>query len=195
MSFTISQEDRTSNTKISEAIEKVEKKVLMFAPASNDGTNADRTFPAKHRNVLCIYTSNGDGVISNRNPRPQVGDLNFSALGEFVEAPHANQAVERFSGTSVATAVAAGIAALVLEFTRQPLVKDQEPIQGLKRLNTKEGMEMAFLKMTSQDPRSVKTDLFNNLQPRHLLSAQSGESASEARRRAASDINKALKYL
>ena len=211
MSFTISKKDPASNKEMSQVIseiksgflvdpetEKVSKintGVLMFAAASNSGRNAGRTFPAKHQDVICIHSADGDGVPSKRNPWGQNGDKNFSALGEFIEAPHKGQANERVSGSSVASAVAAGIAALVLEFSRQTPVDGQEMIQEPKTLNTKPGMEMVFLKMTDQDPRAIKTDPYNNLQPWHLLGLDDGEDNKTARKRIAADINKTLGFL
>ncbi|KAE8155310.1 subtilisin-like protein [Aspergillus avenaceus] len=77
--------------------------------------------------VFCIHSTDGHGNPSLFNPTADDQDVNFSLLGENV-ASHwpagkngHNQRVNVMSGTSVATPIAAGLAASVLSFVRQQL--------------------------------------------------------------------------
>ena len=96
--------------------------VSMFAAASNDGGLSTVAFPASLRQVICVNALDGYGRPSNFNPEARP-DTNLAVLGEFVEAAWSRQAssahTARKAGTSVATPIAAGIAALILEYSRQ----------------------------------------------------------------------------
>ena len=100
-------------------------KTLMFAAASNDGANLGRAFPAKYPGVFCIHSTDGNGNPSTFNPTAHERDVSFSLLGENVSShwPFGKkghrQHVNAMSGTSVATPIAAGLAATVLSFARQ----------------------------------------------------------------------------
>lgn len=98
---------------------------LIFAAASNDGGNYGRAFPARYPSVFCIHATDGNGNPSKFNPTADEKDVNFSLLGEHVRShwPRGknghNDDVHVMSGTSIATPIAAGIAASVLSFVRQ----------------------------------------------------------------------------
>ncbi|KAJ5364599.1 uncharacterized protein N7496_010312 [Penicillium cataractarum] len=75
--------------------------------------------------VFCIHSTDGNGNPSNFNPTASETDVNFSLLGEHVSSywpagmnGH-DQTVKVMSGTSVATPIAASLAASVLSFVRQ----------------------------------------------------------------------------
>ncbi|KAF9774248.1 hypothetical protein IL306_007785 [Fusarium sp. DS 682] len=101
------------------------KQTLMFAAASNDGANHGRAFPAKDRGVFCIHSSDGNGYPSRFNPIAEEDDVNFCLLGENVESHWPvgtnghNSNFRVLSGTSVATPIAAGLAASLLSLVRQ----------------------------------------------------------------------------
>ena len=109
-------------------INALHSQTLIFAAASNDGANLGRAFPAKYPSVFCIHATDGNGNPSAFNPTADDKDVNFSLLGEQVESHWPagkgghDQSVNVMSGTSVATPIAAGLAASLLSFVRQ-----QEP--------------------------------------------------------------------
>ncbi|KAK0507732.1 hypothetical protein JMJ35_009621 [Cladonia borealis] len=122
MSFGIRQYYEPMNTAISNALY---NRTLMFAAASNDGGNLGRAFPASHPSVFCIHSTDGNGNPSAFNPTANEKDVNFSLLGEHVRShwPAGKnghmEIVNVMSGTSVATPIAAGLAASVLSFVRR----------------------------------------------------------------------------
>ena len=204
MSFALSSRDQENNKKVSMAIEEATARgcprpVLFFAAASNDGKNAGTTFPATHRDVTCMYAAKGGGAfVRDMNPDMLWDDVNFSALGMYVDAPHRGSSNQRMSGTSVATPVAAGIAALVLEFVRQRRVDGQQPITVVEALKTKRGMMRAFwlMRNTSVPTQISKKEPFN-LKPWYLLGSDFKSGDNDIARKAArvaiaSDLNRAL---
>jgi subtilisin family serine protease len=125
---------------ITKAIEKAyEKDIVMLAAVSNDGNRPLQpiAFPARNPFVLCINSADGNGNKSSSNsPAPNGGGKtrrtdNFSILGQGFRScwPNELSKDEEFSeeigswkissGSSVATAVAASVAALVMELGRK----------------------------------------------------------------------------
>ena len=112
------------------------------------------------------------------------------------EKPSRCHCLSRVSGTSVAAPVAAGIAALVLEFVQQSPVNNQRKVRGAHKLKTKAGMNAIFAKMC--DPKSITTrtldNLYFNLQPWHwlVLDPVRDQDVESARQRIAHDIDWAI---
>src|SRR5215471_14118143 len=103
--------------------------ILIFASASNTGANYPTTFPARLKGIFCIGSANGLGAQSDFNP-PFEGEEKYSTLGEAVSGaslksfsikPGYDPITQRIrrDGTSTATPIAAGIAALLIEYTWQ----------------------------------------------------------------------------
>ena len=124
--------------------------VLIFAFASNIGANHPITFPARLHGVFCIGSADGLGTQSTFNP-PFQGEEKYSALGEAVSAAcpknlslkpgyDPSTGTIRRDGTSTATVVAAGTAALLIDYTRQ--------FMDGKAAGTYESMRKLFIDMS-----------------------------------------------
>jgi hypothetical protein len=126
---------------------------ILFAAASNFGNTSGITFPARMRNyVICIFSSNGWGKPSpDFNPSAsRKFNTNFCLLGEEVERVQYDLTrKEHESGTSIATFIAAGIAALVIDFARQKDCIEELAVRRNK-LQTVEGMSAIFGKMAEE---------------------------------------------
>ncbi|UKZ69411.1 uncharacterized protein TrAtP1_010421 [Trichoderma atroviride] len=145
---------------------------LVFAAASNDGKNRRRTFPANYPSVFGVYASDGLGAVSRMNPSSQEDDINIMTLGIDVKVFERRQVdkngVSSFirepkhrSGTSFATAIAAGIAGTVLDIADRG--KEMEE-QTRKRLRNYGGMRRVFTELLPRDE-----DNHCYLTPWHLL--------------------------
>ncbi|KAH8645085.1 hypothetical protein IG631_02549 [Alternaria alternata] len=110
---------------ITEMLTKSNQKVLFFAAASNSGSARDDMFPANLPNVFSIRGTNADGVHRDYNASlPEDGETTFGTLGEGVPVACRGQIynIVGMDGASPATAVAAGLAAIV---TAYMIVHDQ----------------------------------------------------------------------
>lgn len=111
---------------IVEALNEARKRgCIILASASNEGANHAITFPAKLDNVFCIGSADGKGCRSSFSP-PFIGEEKYSALGEAVlgacvlpDGEAEGDCYSRRSGTSTAVAIATGIVALLIDYTRQ----------------------------------------------------------------------------
>lgn len=107
--------------------------VVLFAAASNNGGNDGRAFPARHDSVICVHSSDANGNRSRFSPTAEPNRLNLSILGENVSSSWPNRLCGglggptntiRKSGTSYATAIMVGVAAWMLQYTREKLTGD-----------------------------------------------------------------------
>lgn len=98
--------------------------VLMFCAASNGGGNVNIAYPANQDQVICVNSANGEGNPSGYNPDEPKPGRNLSALGEGVKSSWPTSfklGQQRQSGTSVATPIAAALAAVVLDYVRHEM--------------------------------------------------------------------------
>ncbi|KAF4616180.1 hypothetical protein G7Y89_g15227 [Cudoniella acicularis] len=105
---------------------------IIFAAASNDGNRHQIKWPARADRVICVHATDGDGN-NSFSPNPQPGK-DFATVGLTVLSYwpihlHAGEKeVTRFGevwkdGTSFSTPIAAGVAAIILEYCRPRLMK------------------------------------------------------------------------
>jgi subtilisin family serine protease len=127
--------------------------VIIFAAGGNSGgtTRNPILFPASLRQVICISSTDAFNKPSKFNP-PATPDRTLSILGEAVTAawPIARGEGETSvqSGSSIATPIAVGVAALVLEYVKQP-AKKAETVTDHKRLNHSDQMRKVIYSMTN----------------------------------------------
>jgi subtilisin family serine protease len=157
--------------------------VLLIAAASNVGGNTARArrWPSERDNVIPIRAAEGRGCEWDGNPPPNDYTYNFATLGVMVPVwsiPNENNRSQQTfrTGTSIATPIAAAVAASVFELvrntermyidqcTQSERSNSQRRIDRLKRaLSQASGMCKVFLMM------SEKTGRFDYVQPTNLL--------------------------
>ncbi|KAJ4317177.1 hypothetical protein N0V84_007481 [Fusarium piperis] len=123
--------------------------ILVFAAASNWQNIGGVAYPANMTDrVICIFCCNG-GLKNSRqwNPNPRDHAANFAMLGEDVVL---DSGTPLPGGTSVSTALSAGLAAKLLDFSRQPEVQSWMSKASRDKMRTKAGMS-AILKEMSQN--------------------------------------------
>ncbi|KAF4435106.1 hypothetical protein FACUT_7407 [Fusarium acutatum] len=118
--ISISAGFRNYSRELDEAVTKAKAAgILVIAAASNWQNTNTVAFPARHNlSTICIYSTNTGNQSSSFNPEPRADTQNFAILGEGFQHPDQRRN-ERMGGTSMATAVAAGLAARIVDFSRQ----------------------------------------------------------------------------
>lgn len=122
-------------------------KILFFAAAANSGGNQEEMFPARHECVVSIRETNSKGFFSDTNPPvDRDGPAVYGTLGRDVPSAWLRNVEGELvkSGSSVATAVAAGIAAMVLAYA----LTDASKSSDVANLWTRRGMWRMFAKMS-----------------------------------------------
>ncbi|GAB7353914.1 hypothetical protein MBLNU459_g4260t2 [Dothideomycetes sp. NU459] len=130
------------------------KNVLVFAAGSNDGGSGKLAWPASAAPVIAVHASTGYGNKYYGNTTPQAWEDNFAILGVEVESwwperLHSEGRVRK-SGTSCATPIAAGIAAIIMQLLCQ--AEHLSPAQRStyrQRLGRKNCMRAVFQKMVN----------------------------------------------
>lgn len=131
--------------------------VLMFAAASNEGANADidLAYPARETNVLDIRATDHLGNRYMYNPPWDAGARwTFATLGEKVLSAWTEGQMLPKSGTSMAAAIAAGAAALLLDFSRLPALRGQAP-RHLEHVASFDGMRLLLEACSSRTPDNL----------------------------------------
>ncbi|PYH72818.1 S8 family peptidase [Aspergillus vadensis CBS 113365] len=155
MSFGFADEQPCISDAIREALYKRQDSVLFFAAASNYGANDREMFPARHESVISIRGTNSNGLFADFNPPKHEDEpVVFGTLGMDVPSAWPNSDGEEYrSGTSVATAIAAGIAGSLLGYisSRPP----EKPFYNAKnRAWTRRGMNAIFRAISSNTLQS-----------------------------------------
>ncbi|KAF7930842.1 hypothetical protein BELL_0266g00130 [Botrytis elliptica] len=161
MSWTIPPpDDSTTRDLLRTAIaEALRENILMFCSASDGGPVEDKSFPwtAAKGNIFRIGAATDNGVASSDVGNPT--NLSFTFPGVNVERKNVDKKVEYQTGSSVATALATGLAALVLYCVQVKLLRTEDRDKGrvrqsFKRLKEYDGMLKAFQDNIGTTPES-----------------------------------------
>lgn len=161
--------------------------ILVFAAASNWQNISGVAYPASMTDrVICIFSCSG-GLIHSRhwNPTRREHAANFAMLGEDVIL---DSGVKLPGGTSVSTALAAGLAAKLLDFSRQPDVQSWMSKASQNRMQTKAGMSAIFTAMS----RNNVSDGYECIAPWKILPVQSDHGRKKVREGICTMIEKAM---
>ncbi|KAL2692428.1 hypothetical protein Neosp_002837 [[Neocosmospora] mangrovei] len=165
--------------------------ILVFAAASNWQNINGVACPASMTDrVIGIFCCNG-GLKNSRqwNPNPRNHAANFAMLGEDVAL---DSGMRLLGGTSVSTALAAGLAAKLLDFSRQPDVQSWISKASREKMKTKAGMS-AILKEMS---RNNVNEGYECIAPWEILPADAASgiaSREKVREAVCTIIKKAMK--
>ena len=140
ISMSLGLKDEPSSVR--EALNEARRRgIIVLASASNEGANDTIAFPARLESVFCIGSADGKGSRSSFSP-PFMGEEKYSTLGEAVLGAHLinddnddgngeTRIHSRRSGTSTAVVIAAGIVALLIDYTRQFMDLEEVPMIGI----------------------------------------------------------------
>ena len=167
MSFGFTEEERVVDHNplrraITQATFERKDKILFFASAGNEGANTRKVmFPARHELVIPIYgTDATGGFLEALNPRiKRDGPSIFGTLAQEVPCSTPHEEGEVFvTGKSFATAIAAGIAGMLLQYVQ---ILEQKKMRNdavaialdwMDQLSTQRGMLALFQNMAEQPP-------------------------------------------
>ena len=145
MSWTIDPPENDEGVELDKAIAEAKSRdILMFCAASDRGAKQIATYPSKAapNKIFTIGAASAWGAAD-----PRVGDLSDITLtfpGDKVDQPGSGDgAAKEVSGSSVATAVGAGLAALVLYCVQVAILLASDPDQ--------EKLRVAFTKLRKHD--------------------------------------------
>jgi hypothetical protein len=135
---------------IKNCVNKAGKPILIFASASNDTNEGQRTWPASNSGVICVYSAKFWGGKSDYNPPTEEG-FNFGFVGEEIRPAWGRRELQDYarttytkmdykSGTSYATPVAVSCAAFIIGFmnlmgwSNWTCLHDPRTWEGMERL-------------------------------------------------------------
>ncbi|KAK8867391.1 hypothetical protein PGQ11_005969 [Apiospora arundinis] len=122
--------------------------VLIFTAAANYGNVTDVAFPGRlylDSKLFCMFSTDANArCLHNLNPSPLVGArYSFAVLGENIQLPGTQGPL--LSGTSYSAVIGAALAGRILDFSRQPLARQQ--LRRSLDLSRVEGMSAVFARM------------------------------------------------
>ena len=163
MSFGFPRDDEGIREAI-EAVQKERKEDIIFLASAGNSSSDDESFPARHPSVISVYATDCHGAFLQSNSAST--GKGASVLGTFGDNIP-DSICKEFStlypkicepGSSVATAVMAGISAIMLTYAT--IVPSLVNLQGvaastsnhvLKRLWTTKGMEALLYRLAPED--------------------------------------------
>ena len=166
MSWTIERTDENKSDilALEQAVQDAaNRRILMFCAASDGGAVSDRSFPA--RSVKGVLFKIG-AATEEGSKWKWVGDatnVDFIFPGHKVvkerysEAPI--QSCNLLTGSSVATAIAAGLAALILDCVQRAALHYKDLLDQQRTLNSSRPLSQRDGPETAQDPRDPEVDL------------------------------------
>ncbi|KAL7930206.1 hypothetical protein V8C35DRAFT_313804 [Trichoderma chlorosporum] len=156
MSFGYAKEQHCISDAILEALNHSHGSILFFAAASNSGSNQIEMFPARHDSVISNRATNADGQYQGFNPPRSDNDaITFGTLGLKVPGAWLSDHIGKKcqTGTSVATAIAAATAALLIGYINRKQVdaSSDSILQNVKRkMHTHRGMLALFKALSTR---------------------------------------------
>jgi len=132
---------------ISEVLTKQHQRILFFASASNDGAKSHDCFPARNAQVLSIRATDTYGKhLSSNAALPTSDTAVFGTLGCKVPAACTDKTIqeEPVDGASPATAIAAGMAAVIIGYITS---KGREGEWG--KIRTHDGFKQLLYNITN----------------------------------------------
>ncbi|KAI1746745.1 hypothetical protein F4782DRAFT_553070 [Xylaria castorea] len=145
---------RATHNGIGEAIERANMaKILIFASPSNYGNMREVYYPGRLYGlgkVICLFSTNSMARSSttktfNPSPLDTAAHRTFAILGEDITLENTERPL---NGTSYSTAIGAGIAARILDFSRHPQFRTR--IKNIDDLKKVEGMLAVFGRMAKR---------------------------------------------
>ncbi len=141
---------------VNEAIGRAHSKGILIFSAATNGRNVDPIYcPAILTDQVFGIFSTDAGIRESRSLNPSAQDQDsFAIFGEDVELPwEENGRRLLVRGTSYSTSIAAGLAALLLDFSRQEQKPDksESDVPDLSTLKERRKMKRAFLYMADRD--------------------------------------------
>lgn len=160
MSFGVTDGDDDIKQAILDVRKERKDSVIFLASAGNSGPHEDIAFPARHEGVTSIRATDHMGAVAGTNPTTNWrGAVSFATFGDNIPTRLREYNPEVcHPGSSVSTAIAAGIAATMLAYVSllQLLFPNNVSEDDLKRLCTVKGIENLFL--------TLSTDVGNRIQ-------------------------------
>lgn len=151
---------------------------MIFAAAGNLGGSKPELFPAHHQSVFSIRATNTNGKHDDNNHSlPEWGGKGFGTLGFKVPASNLRTSASQFTdrtGTSIATAVAAGIAAIVLGYINIP--NERGPWDSIRRFAGFQNLLYELSTEPEVQKRFITLD--NHSQKKHLAKFEAALSHS-----------------
>ncbi|KAI9660900.1 MAG: hypothetical protein M1821_009227 [Bathelium mastoideum] len=157
--------------------------VLIFVAASNSGGNDRIMWPARMDRVIRIHATDGNGNGTRFTPNAMANDNNFAVLGSGVNGSWPESlgcSTMRMNGTSCAAPIAAGIAAILLEYVRKvkPLHGEFDGYEKeFDRLRERQGMSSILHKMVKKD--TIARGPYNYIEPWELLNSEDKQCTEE----------------